>query len=197
MDLSALPESDNVFILQQLPPMNVPRTNHQLLHYRSCESGFEFLIALGGVRAKDSNGHGTGAPNSGQPVEFLDLQRLSNGWVLVDTEPCYLILESEAEHKFVLSGDSIFAFGSNLRGAHNRSVYTFDICFLTEQYNLQVIQLCNESSHLPDDASSPTVLTVSAERPRKLLVDGKRLWQSAGELEKWYTNPLFFATPII
>ena len=59
----------------------------------------------------------------------------------MNTDNGYLIRESEAEHKFVLSGDLIIAYGDHFVFAHVRSLYTFDMRSLTEQYNIQVIQL--------------------------------------------------------
>ena len=213
MDLSALPESESVFVLQRLPSMNVPRMSHQLLHYQSDNAdGYEFLIAVGGLagRSMATNVSLTSLDpyyeQRGRPVEFLDLQRLSLGWVLVETDPRFFILLGPAEHMFTLTGDSILAFGRHFQHAPNTSAYSFDIRYLIEQYVHQVLR---EKDSLADSsASSPAELLMplsqpqrpNIERPVRLHVEGERLWRPVTSLNDRpgysFDSQLFFATPL-
>ena len=212
MDLSALPESESVFVLQRLPSMNVPRMNHQLLHYQSDSAGgYEFLIAVGGMAGRSMATNVSLASldpyyeQRGRPVEFLDLQRLSLGWVLVETDPRFFILLGSAEHMFTLAGDSILVFGRHFPHAPNTSAYSFDIRYLIEQY----AHLLREKDSPADSvASSPAELLMPSaqpqrpniERPVKLRVEGERLWRPVTSLIDppgySFDSQLFFATPL-
>lgn len=213
LDLSALPESESVFILQRLPSMNVPRMNHQLLYYQSgaAAGGFELLIAVGGLNPRSMMSIGQLAAQDpyyehrGRPVEFLDLQRLFLGWVLVETDPRYFILLGPAEHMFTLAGDSILMFGRHFQHAPNTSVHSFDIRYLIEQYSHQVLR---DDSPADSGASSPAEPLappqphhlLSGQRPIKLRVDGERLWRSVAVNNERpghvFDSQLFFATPL-
>lgn len=185
MDLSSLPMSDSFFILEELPLMNVAREKHQLLHYRSSVGGFELLIAIGGsIQSAE--------PNAASSVEFLDLQRPSLGWILVDTDPNFFICDKEVCHKFVLAGDSIIAFGHRFQTARSRSVHAFDLRYLTNQFSEQVLIREQNSSNL--SGASMTDTTKRDERPIKLSLDFNLLWRRQGgfEDEGSFTYRLFF-----
>ena len=213
MDLTALPESESVFVLQRLPSMNVPRMHHQLLHYQSEHAGgYELLIAVGGMAGRSMPANVSLAAQDpyfehrGRPVEFLDLQRLSLGWVLVDTDPRFFILLGPAEHMFTLAGHSILVFGRHFHHAPNTSAYSFDIRYLLEQY----AQLLREKDSPADSgASSPAELLMPSaqpqrpniERPVKLRVEAERLWRPVTYLSNdrpgySFDSQLFFATPL-
>ena len=203
MDISAFPESDSAFILERLPSMNVRRKNHQLLYYQSVSYGFELLIVLGGNVADAPQPHQDPYSELDErPIEFLDLQCLSLGWILVDTSPDFFIINGDAENKFILSGDSILAFGRHfkhttsaarllsLNHLHSASAYSMDLSYLIQQYTQQLLHHEHETPVAANKEVHPSLSSRAqplqanqlshysfATQPAKLLIDGQRLWK--------------------
>lgn len=186
MDLSALPKSDSAFILEQLPSMNLTRQNHQLLHYRSSAGDFELLIALCGSLIRSGSAADAGASHLFPKLEFLDLQRLSLGWVLVETDQdAHFYTKYRLGHKFIVIGDSIIAFGRHMAYDRQCLLVSFDLRYITEELSRQ----------LPIRESMPPI--ISDKSPMKLLLNGKCCWKLDAEAYQYlaygsYSDKMFF-----